>query len=187
MPPPDRLRSRKNAVSRKIAGLSSRTRERARRSDSGGADAAAPAFEHSSPSAASGPIRPAAINAARQPHDAATMMASGGAMAPPRKPEKGWIENARPIRRWSIACARVAAALRGAASGAVRRSAGSVVMARRGGSLAAAMAYSRTNAEEGGPMIRSLLTLGKALIASLVIAAGCGPAAAATEAVDLAL
>ena len=61
-----------------------------------------------SSSATSGPTAPATISAPRPPTVATSAAMIAGATAPPRKPAKVWIENARPIRASSICADRIA-------------------------------------------------------------------------------
>ena len=59
-------------------------------------------------SATSGPSAPATISAPRPPIHATSAATIAGATAPPTKPAKVWIENARPIRASSICADRIA-------------------------------------------------------------------------------
>ena len=62
----------------------------------------------SNSSATAGPTAPATISAPRPPTVATSAAMIAGATAPPRKPAKVWIENARPIRLTSICAERIA-------------------------------------------------------------------------------
>ena len=58
--------------------------------------------------ATSGPTAPHAIRAPWPPLNVTSAAMVAGATAPPRKPAKVWIENARPIRASSMCSDRIA-------------------------------------------------------------------------------